>query len=114
MLTMAPLGATSTYVAAQAVVAALERDDWAAALEAMGAFTGPQLIEVRNKAVALGADPVAIDSIMPGSGEIIEVHGEAPVVAPATSSKIPWSWVLLGLAAIGGGYWFYRRQNGGG
>jgi hypothetical protein len=112
MLTMAPLGATSTYAAAQVVVAALAQDDWGAALEALGAFTGPELIEVRNKAIALGADPVVVDSIMPSSGEVIEVHGEAPVLPVRKTPKtpIPWTWILLGVAAIGG-VWYYRRRR---
>lgn len=111
-----PLGMSQTYVDAQRVVTALERAQtdpsfFDSAIEILNSYVEPERTEVVSKAIALGADPVIIQSLLQ-SGETIVIEGTGPVVnIGGKRRKI--SWVAIGVGAIGvvGAVLAYRKYR---
>jgi hypothetical protein len=107
---------SNTYAAAQSIVAALEAGQvWESAFPTISQFAGSELTEVADKAIALGADPDTIRTLLASvqSSEVIEVTGTAPVspVGPAPKTKTPWLWILLGVAAAGGTAYYVHKKR---
>ncbi|MGH7176826.1 MAG: hypothetical protein ACREJC_05540 [Tepidisphaeraceae bacterium] len=101
------LGLSSTYTAAQAIVAALAANDFDTLVVTLNEFTGDAREEVILKAVALGADPDLLRSYA-STDEVIEVVG----TAPKPKTKIPWLWIVLGIVGVGGAaYHIHKRKR---
>jgi hypothetical protein len=125
MLAMTGFGTTSaeTYAAAQAVVEALSQGSWEDAFATLGMFVGSDLNQVADKAIALGADPDAIQSLLEtlNNPEVIEVTGEAPPAPapgpkpaaaplPVSMSTLKW-WGFAALFALAaGGAWYAGKK----
>jgi hypothetical protein len=112
---MLSLAAVSpTYASAQIIVDALSRGSWEEAYAEMAKYTGTELNQVADKAIAIGGDPDTVQTLLASlnTGEIINVTGTAPVVA----KPFPWLWLALALIVIGGGVYVFktRRKRAGG
>lgn len=110
---LAMLTLSATYTAAQEIVAFLRNNDvWDGAFYKLNEFVGTERAEVAEKAIALGADPAIIQTLLASSqpSEVIEVTSTAPK-SPA-KTQIPWFWILLAALAIGGGLYYYRKKRG--
>lgn len=98
---LAGISSSDSYARAQAVVAALRTGDNAGVMAKLADLPAADIETVRQKAIALGADPRAlqffIDSAVAiATGEVIDVTGKAP------GWKGPrWLHVLLGLSLLG-------------
>jgi len=95
----------STYIAAQKIVQALADNDIDAATRIMGQYVNPELTEVANKSIALGADPDTIKSLMElfGGGEVIVVEDTAPPFVPSAPGGKRTPKFIAAVAAAGFG-----------
>lgn len=100
---------SNTYAAASVIVEALGRDSWEDAFTKLSEFTGSELQEVADKAIALGADPGTVQALVEAQqpSETVFVTGTAPVA----KAQIPWFWIMLAALAIGGAFYFYRKRR---
>jgi hypothetical protein len=109
-----PLGLSQTYIDAQRVVTALERAKsdpsyFDSAIEILNSYVEPERTEVVNKAIALGADPAVIQSLLQ-SGETIVIEDSGPVFNIGGKRR-RISWLAIGASALGivGAFLAYRK-----